>query len=624
MINDTRLGVTTDEKFFELTAGLYHKDACKSIPGMRVHEGTTWRAPVTWAAACAIAKQFPQIVLDESARAYTRKVHSEFVSISHRLALSMDHVNDGPIPSFRGTTQHTLFSYQESGAAYLSFIERGGLFDPMGTGKTGQVISTLRSLELLHSQGLKPINPYPALIVAPNSVKRSWADQYKLWLPGAEHKNVIDFGNDAKTRRHAIEEMKDGGDVLIVNWEGLHSNSRHAPYGSIKVSKGNREPGPLNAIEWNTVVADEAHRAKNPDAKQTRALWFLRNGARYRFALTGTPMANSPADLWALLFFLWPEEFPSKSKFIDRYCLVGYGDWGGMDVLGLDPEARAEFDQVTRHLWRRTPKEVALPNLPPKVPFLRMCTMKPKQAKQYKEMMENMLVEIEETGEVIVASNPLARMTRLLQFASATGTLNPEDNTVGLTAPSCKVDQLFIEIEDIEDHEQIVVFAQSRKLIELCQMEIDKRVKPAKTTSEERRRYSYGMITGKQSVDERANNVDAFQRGDLRIMLCTLAAGGVGITLTAANTMIFLQRSFSLIDNEQAEGRCHRIGSEIHESINVIDIVSEGTLDEHVRTVSGLKAESLEDLIRDKDRMRQLMTGQEVDFNVQPKPEEAA
>jgi len=485
----------------------------------------------------------------------------------------------------------------------------------MGTGKTAQTISALRVLD---AQGK---GPYPALVIAPNSVKRSWANEFKLWLPEAEHRRVVDFGNTAKARKEAIEEMKDGGgDVLVVNWEGLYNNSRHAPYGSIKVSKGNREPGLLNAIDWRTVVADEAHRAKNPDAKQTRALWFLRNEAKFRFALTGTPMANSPADLWALLFFLWPEEFPSKTKFIDRYCLVGYGDWGGIDVLGLNPESRAEFDQVTRHLWRRTPKEVALPSLPPKVPFTRLCTMKPAQARQYKDMVEKMLVEVE-SGEIIVATNPLARMTRLLQFASATGALDAEKNEIILKAPSCKVDQLFIELDDIEDHEQIVVFAQSRKLIELCQDEMEKRIKPKKTTSAERRRYSFGMITGKQSLDERQNNVEAFQRGDLRVMLCTLAAGGTGITLTAASTMIFLQRSFSLIDNEQAEGRCHRIGSEIHESINIIDIVSEDTLDEHVRDVSRMKKEGLEALLQDTERMRSLMLGRAVDLS-DPEPED--
>jgi len=616
MISNTTLGVTDDEKFFELTAGLYHKAACSSIPGMRVHEGTTWRAPVTWATACAIAKTFPKVVLDESAREYTRRVHSEFVSIANRFALSMDFSEAGSaVAGFRNTTRFSLFDYQEGGAEYLSFAGRAGLFDPMGTGKTAQTISALRVLD---AQGK---GPYPALVIAPNSVKRSWANEFKLWLPEAEHRRVVDFGNTAKARKEAIEEMKDGGgDVLVVNWEGLYNNSRHAPYGSIKVSKGNREPGLLNAIDWRTVVADEAHRAKNPDAKQTRALWFLRNEAKFRFALTGTPMANSPADLWALLFFLWPEEFPSKTKFIDRYCLVGYGDWGGIDVLGLNPESRAEFDQVTRHLWRRTPKEVALPSLPPKVPFTRLCTMKPAQARQYKDMVEKMLVEVE-SGEIIVATNPLARMTRLLQFASATGALDAEKNEIILKAPSCKVDQLFIELDDIEDHEQIVVFAQSRKLIELCQDEMEKRIKPKKTTSAERRRYSFGMITGKQSLDERQNNVEAFQRGDLRVMLCTLAAGGTGITLTAASTMIFLQRSFSLIDNEQAEGRCHRIGSEIHESINIIDIVSEDTLDEHVRDVSRMKKEGLEALLQDTERMRSLMLGRAVDLS-DPEPED--
>lgn len=582
-----QLDIAEDGRY-AITSSPLDKDSCKLVPGAKWDPDTaTWRAPMSWSATKAIRGIFgDRLQVTEAVIVRATEMYTEIVKPAYEARNAMT-TEQPEVLSLRGQTQHTLRHFQEAGTHYLHRIERGCLFDPMGTGKTAQVISALRLLP--------SATTLPALVVCPNSVKSTWEREVAIWAP---HLCIINFGNTAKVRAAAIATMKAGdADILVVNWESLAKNSSLASFGAHKPTRGEKTPGLLNSIEWRTVVADEAHRGKNPAAKQTRALWALAHNKSVscRYAMTGTPMANTPTDLWSIFHFARPDEFPSRSRFMDRYCLLGFGDWGGVQVLGLKPETRDEFEEITAYLWRRTPKEVALPELPPKVMVRRDCTMTPSQAKQYNDMCNTMVVEMAEEA-AIVAVNAISRLTRLLQFASATARLS-DDNEVVLTDPSCKIDELEDILEELGNDEQVVVFAVSRKLIELAAARLEKRG------------VRFGMITGKQSPDERTNNVAKFQDKKLRVMLCTIAAGGVGITLTAANTMVFLQRSFSSIDNQQAEDRCHRIGSEVHESITIIDVVSKNTLDEHVQVISEMKKEALQDLVRDASRVRMLMAG---------------
>lgn len=579
----------------EIRCSVLDKDLCKMIPGSRWDADTScWIVKASWSSCKALRGVFgDRLEIDPSVNEYAGRLVTNIIAPAKAARELME--TDGPVTALRGTTKHTLYKYQEAGVEFLSGKHRAGLFDPMGTGKTAQIVTTLR---LLNETGQ---SPFPALIVCPNGVKATWLAEFEQWAPDVR---VIDAGNNAKERAKHFTAMRLGdADVMIINWEGLGRNSRLAAFGGHAQTKSDKTPGPLNEVPWASVVADEAHRGKNPLAKQTRALWAIAHDekVRFRYALTGTPMANTPVDFWAILHMVDPDEFPSKTRWMDRYCLLGFGTWGGVEVLGIKPEMRDEFNDTTEYMWRRTPKEAAL-DLPPKVPVTREVKMTPSQARQYKAMADAMIVEMAEEGGHIFAPNAIARMTRLLQFASATATVVPKPNGGGetevlLTAPSCKVDALLDILEDLDPNDQVVVFASSRKLIELAALALDKA------------KISYGLITGKVSVDERAKNVAKFQDHKLRVMLCTIAAGGVGITLTAASTMVFLQRSFSAVDNQQAEDRCHRIGSEVHESITIIDVLSEGTLDYHVMNIATAKKDALEDLVKDKERLRNIFFG---------------
>ena len=143
--------------------------------------------------------------------------------------------------------------------------------------------------------------------------------------------------------------------------------------------------------------------------------------------------------------------------------------------------------------------------------------------------------------------------------------------------------------------DSVAVCAVSRQLIELLSAELTKAEIP------------HGLITGAQDEDERQKAVDDFQSGRIKWVLFTAAAGGVGITLTAGRRLVMLQRPWSLVEHKQAIDRIHRIGSEIHDSVVIMDYVTEGTIEERVLQVLETKADNFEQIVKDKDKLLALL-----------------
>jgi SNF2 family DNA or RNA helicase len=193
-----------------------------------------------------------------------------------------------------------------------------------------------------------------------------------------------------------------------------------------------------------------------------------------------------------------------------------------------------------------------------------------------------------------------------LQFASSyaetevenvidpeTGEMKQKVN-VFLKAPSNKVDAFMEDLPDFGES-QVVVFAASRQLIELLSDKMTKK------------NIDHGLITGAIPLDEREHYMNTFQDGDLKYILCTTGAGGTGITLTAADTAVYLQRPWSMIESEQSEARVRRIGSEKHESITIIDYVSSGTIDETVIQAIETKSNRLQEILQDQALLKRIL-----------------
>jgi len=143
--------------------------------------------------------------------------------------------------------------------------------------------------------------------------------------------------------------------------------------------------------------------------------------------------------------------------------------------------------------------------------------------------------------------------------------------------------------------DSVAVCAVSRQLIEILS---------ARLTKEG---IAHGLITGSITAEDRQKAIDDFQSGKTKWILFTVQAGGVGVTLTAGRRLVMLQRPWSLVDHKQALDRIHRIGSEIHDSVIIMDYVTEGTIEERVLQVLETKADNFEQIVKDKDKLLELL-----------------
>lgn len=491
---------------------------------------------------------------------------------------------------------HRLREFQKAGVDFMWTAESCILGDDMGSGKTIQALELLRLLEQLADESL------PALVVCPNSMKFTWAQEAATWFPKAKP-YVIDGG--LVTRRKLFQAAQaDPSALVIINYEGLRSHSRLAGFGSerlrrcvpcggtdvtVKYTSCEVHNKELNVMNLRTVILDEAHKIKDPHAKQTRAAWAVGqlDTVKRRYALTGTVIANDPSDAWSILHFIEPREHPTKTKYVDRYCLQAWNAYGGLDVKGIHPATREEFYRVLDPRFRRMPKALVLAQLPPKIHSVRHVELTPKQLKAYRDIDKDLVTRLPD-GSVMVASNDLVAQTRLLQFASATMELTPDG--FRMCDPSSKVDAL-VDILEERDGKPTLVSAMHVQLINLAAARLTKLKIP------------FGLITGGQQTFERNLAMQEFQAGKLPVLMFTLAAGGTGLTLTAADTQVRLQRSWSLIDNLQGADRNHRIGSERHESIHYIDVVAQDTVEEEQVERLWEKSERLEEINRDRAQL---------------------
>jgi len=582
------------------------KEVCRALPGSRWDaEASVWRIPVSWTGCLSLRSTFgAQLEIGPKLAEWAKNEKANRIDPSNALR-EIEAIDEG---------DQDLFPHQRAGVEFLSKARRALLADEPGLGKTAQAI---RSLKRLHDRGEQV---FPALIVCPNTLKTNWEREFDRWWPGIDVQVVK---GSATQRRKAFDHE---AQVYVINWESLRTHSKLLSYGSIALARCTDCGGhdskitasrcevhqrELNVIDFKAVVADEIHRSKDPKSKQTRAFWAASGNADIRFALTGTPIANTVVDLWPILHWLDAKEWPSKTKWLDRYVNTMMNAFGGLMILGLKPAMESEFFAGIHPRMRRMLKQKVLPWLPEVINDRRDVEMGAKQAKAYKQMLENMIAELSTTPEerfqeafeqgetdIVVAPNPLTQTMRLLQFASSYGTMELVDGQekMILSDPSCKVDALMDDIEngDFGD-DSVAVCAVSRQLIELLS---------ARLTKE---KIAHGLITGAQSGDERQRAIDDFQAGRTKWILFTAQAGGVGVTLTAARRLVMLQRPWSLVDYKQALDRVHRIGSEIHDSILITDYVTEGTIEERVIEALDGKSENFQQVVRDKDQLIKML-----------------
>ena len=572
------------------------KDRMLQVPGASYQRDGTWSAPLSWATCIIMRGVFgPELQLGPRLIAWAAQERKRVERLMIlREAMDIEPGTRGAklLDEVEGAGEWRLRPFQRADLAYLITARRGCLFMPMGAGKSAVALRTVQVMDYLG------MNPYPALIVSPKSVMATtWPVELEKWAPDLSHSLVL--GTPAKRRKAIFSRAQ----VTIINWENLKLHSRVAGYGSIRLTDKDREEKELNELAPRTVIFDEAARLRDPESAQSRAAKWLSHRAAYSFALTGTPLVNDDAalELWGILHVIDPSWHPVKSKYSDRFVVTGYSLYGGLTCMGLDPSHEPEFRAITQPLFRRLPKEVILPTLPPKLPVIyRHTPMTPKQHKAYHEMEEHMLAQL---NELLEAGSPLAALTRLLQFAAASARVEEHVKENGqvvrrviLEDPSAKVDDLIELLGELGD-EPLVVGAESPQLIQLAAERLLKHG------------ISHVMIAGGVPLEDRAEAVRKFQAGGVRVILVVLAAGAEGITLTRARVLLFMQESWRTDLNAQFIDRIHRIGSEIHTSIQVIKQVTPGTVEERKPVVLAGKLDRIDQALGDGALLARLLGG---------------
>ena len=469
--------------------------------------------------------------------------------------------------------------------------------DP-GTGKTYVGLG----LDIKNRKRATDENGYrvrKTLILCPKSVISVW-DDHCMELTD-ENVIVIDSKNRKLFIKDALDKTLSG--YFICNWDAI------------------RLMPELQKVQWFHIIGDEIHRAKNRKAQVTTTLKKI--PAVYKTGMSGTPADNKPQDLWSIINWLWPKYYTSYWRFTKAYCVMESSDDGYSKFVGVRNAEHLQEEMAPWFVRRR--KEEVLTDLPDKYYTRIWVDLSPPQRKAYDQMRKTMVAWCEEyadelkNNDPIIAQAVVAQLVRLQQYADAyvvpildengdqiikkkwnSKTEQYDDKPQwGVSDPSSKLDVLMDLIKDRGD-EQIVVFSQFKSVISL----LEQRLK--------REKIAYGLLTGDVSQQDRAKAVQDFQQGKLRVFAGTIAAGGVGITLTAASTIVFIDRSWSPAINLQAEDRLHRIGQK--DAVEVIDLMARNTVDLGKAQQLAMKWKWIQVLLGDTvdlDRLGQLMKGEE-------------
>ena len=577
-----------------------------------------WKTKATWPNYLRVFNQFNGNIEIEMSDDLKQWITQEYQEHIYPCVMMRDQLEPNDVSQNDPSFNPNLYPFQIVGANFLVQAKRALLGDDMGTGKTITALSAAQKAKA-----------FPLLIVTLKSTKFAWAKALEEFYPG--HSVYVVDGSKPKKDKVVKNFIEEQGEILIMTWEMLSKYTKLQKFGTTSLKRcqecGGTDPRitpakcevhkrPLNSVDFKGIILDEAHKVKDPKTKMAMALQGVSGDAEYRWALTGTPIGNSEEELFSILSWIDSESYPAKTKFIDRYFMTRMNYMGFPEVVGIKSEHRDEWDQVINPILRRMPKELVLPFLPPIVYKERRLEMVGKQKTAYNQMKNQMVADVD--GGKITVTQAMSQITRLLQLASSfaevenTEEIDPETGEevihqkVTLTSPSNKIDSF---MEDLPDYgeSQIVVFAQSKQLLlELEKAILKENVKRNKPNEPEP--ITYGMITGDVNATSREDSINRFQNGELKLMLISIAAGGTGITLTNADVAVFLNRSYNAIDNKQALGRVHRIGSEKHESILCVDYISEGTVDEAVLEALDMKGEALENILQDKKLLKKMLT----------------
>jgi superfamily II DNA or RNA helicase len=443
----------------------------------------------------------------------------------------------------------SLRPYQEQGFHWLWFLHEigsgGVLADDMGLGKTVQTLALLLAVKAEDAKAEGKRKPFKTLIVAPTSVVTNWLREMDKFAPSLRH--ALWHGAERKERQDEFEDA----DVVVTSYALLR-----------------RDEELLKETRWRYVILDEAQQIKNPLSATARAAKRL--PADRRLALSGTPIENRLSEIWSIFDFVSPGLLGPLEKFEERYS---------RPIDGGDKTA-AERLRATIHpfILRRTKAEVAK-DLPEKIETDQFCELTGEQAALYaavlKEVRAQVMGEVERQGLARSHIQILAGLTRLRQAAC-------DPRLLGLPREFGDEDSgKLVALRDliqtsIEGGHKVLLFSQFVSMLTLIRRGLD----------EDGVRYEY--LDG--STKDRQERVENFQSDDgPPVFLISLKAGGSGLNLTAADTVIHFDPWWNPAVEDQATDRAHRIGQT--KVVTTYRLIAKGTIEEKILELAEKKRE---------------------------------
>jgi SNF2 family DNA or RNA helicase len=459
---------------------------------------------------------------------------------------------------FKPNLQATLRDYQQKGMEWLYLLSQIGagalLADDMGLGKTLQTIAYIEYYNKLHPNAKH-------LVLAPASLLYNWQNEIDKFAP-----------NTTVAVHYGVQR----------NWDII----KEAQVVVTSYSIGRNDMEQLQSVFWNTIILDESHYIKNPDALTTKAVTMLEAG--FKICLSGTPVMNNTMDLYAQFNFLLPDFFYSRSFFKQEYAIP-------IDD-GKDEEKLVILQKITNpYILRRTKQQVAT-ELPPKVESVIWCTLGQGQRALYESIKtqnwNDLQTSIAKDG---MQKNRMQILTTLLRLRQTCDSplLLPEE--LQTTNESAKLDIIIDEIKNNTGSSKVVVFSQFVKMMDLLKIAFEDNA------------ITYQSFDGSTNARDRADLVDQFQNkeDDTKVFLISLKAGAVGITLTEAEYVYIVDPWWNKAIENQAIDRIHRIGQTKH--IFAYKMICKDTIEERIVQLQQRKTHLSESLIQiEEDFVKQL------------------
>jgi len=505
-----------------------------------------------------------------------------------------------------GKLEEVLRPYQKHGVAWMRFLRENGfggvLADEMGLGKTLQVLAHVwASLKPEAGSRKDDNNPalrtsqfaLPTLVVCPTTLVFNWAAEAAKFMP--ELRALVLNGPDRHREFARIAEC----DVVITSYALIRRDAER-----------------YRELEFDTVVLDEAQHIKNRQTQNAQAVKAIR--AQHRLVLTGTPLENSVLDLWSIFDFLMPGYLGTTQDFRERYEVPIAKEKDAATIARLAKRVRP-------FLLRRLKRDV-VKELPAKLEQVSFCDLTDEQAAVYQQLLAHTRKEVlEAVGEQGIAKSRMLVLTALLRLRQvccdlrllesrsnrgdeAQSTQDPDSKskpqssqsllTSAATVPSGKV-QLFGELLDeiVDGGHRVLVFSQFTSMLALLREEL------------EARELTHCYLDG--STNNRGEVVQKFQADEsIPVFLISLKAGGVGLNLTGADTVIHFDPWWNPAVEDQATDRAHRIGQT--RVVTSYKLITRGTVEEKILTLQRKKRELIEATLTGEEAFTEKLSWDEI------------